>query len=111
MKYELVITADTNDADYATSTNTVTQETIDKLSPIIKAIKDRNATTRRGSGQYNWRIGEYATKNEGPDVVYDGILTEDQIEFFSDLVPHGEYGIHTIESIEYYPLPMKIKLL
>ena len=39
MKYELVITADTNDADYVSETHTVDQKKIDELLPIIEAIK------------------------------------------------------------------------
>lgn len=109
--FELVITADTNDADYVTETHKVTQEDINKLAPIVQAIKTRNASTRRGSGQYNWAVGELAGRREGPGVVYKDILTEDQIEWFTELCPMGEYGIHTIESIEYYPMPLKVKLL
>lgn len=111
MLYELVIVADTNDADYVTSINTVNDVTLGELLPIVDAIKNFNANHPRGCGEYNWRIGEYASVDEGPSHVYSGVLTEDQIDMFTDLCPHGEYGIHTIESIEYYPLPAKVKLL
>lgn len=110
MKYELVIKADHNDADYVTSINTVEWEDIQAILPVIEAIKVRNAGTRRGSGEYNWYNGDYH-RRDSYSTVYAGILTKDQMEMFSEYVPYVEHGIHTIESVVYYPLPEKTKLL
>lgn len=102
--FELSVTADTNDADYVTSTQTVSQNQIDGMLPIIEMIKNYKGHN------YNWCIGDIARKGEGPKDIYPE-LTEEAFEWFSDFLPYGEYGIHTIESIEYYPLPEKVKLL
>lgn len=103
-QYELKIVADTNDADYVTEITTVTMQEIEDILPVIEAIKNCKK-------HFNWSKGEYARRDEMPDKIYAGILTEDQIEMFNDYCPYGEYGIHTIESVEYYPLPEKVKLL
>ncbi len=96
--YELVIEADTNDGDYVTSTNEITAEQVEELKPILAAVKANKG--------HNWATGDIGDSSKE----YEGILTEDQIEWFNDLVPHGEYGIHTIESVVYYPLPEKTTL-
>jgi hypothetical protein len=100
-KYELVIKADTNDGDYVTSTTAVSEETIEKLKPIVEAIK---AKGRR----HNWPRHEYGDSNV--ETLYPE-LTRDQIELFDDLRPYGEHGIHTIESVVYYLIPDKTILL
>ena len=108
MKYELVITADTNDADYVTSIETIGEEVLnDIVIPVTAAIKALDTK----KNHYNW-----------PDMwdrPYDSLplnelypqLTEEQIEWFRDLCPSFEGGIHTIESVTYYAVPEKIKLL
>ena len=100
--YELSIRADTNDADYVTETTDVSQNQIDAMIPIIEMIKGRK--------HYNWSDGEYSRLEEHPKKIYPE-LTEEAYEWFCEFLPHGEHGIHTIESIEYYPLPNKVKLL
>lgn len=97
-QFELVIEADENDADYVTSTNEVSTQDIVDLEPIIKVIKGK---------RHNWENGERGN----PWKKYKEILTKKQIDWFEDLIPHSEYGIHTIISIVYYPIPNKIKLL
>lgn len=108
MNYELVIKADTNDGDYVTSTTTVTEKEIEQLKSILDVIK---AKFPQGKWRHNWAVGDVARPGEGPEDVYKGLLTPEQIEWFDDLCPHGEYGIHTIESVIYYPLPDKVSLL
>lgn len=104
-KYELYIQADTNDADYITSTNTVTMEDINRILPVIEAIK---ALDRKKSW-YNWPNSEYRDEDT-PHTLYSHV-DPDLIDQFSDYCPYGEDGIHTITSVVYYPLPNKVKLL
>jgi hypothetical protein len=102
--YELVIEADTNDADYVTSTTPVSEMQIVAVKLFAEMIK---ACPKH----YNWANSEYTDSNEHPLEVYSE-LTEQAFEWFNDLLPYGEHGIHTIVSIEYYPLPLnKIKLI
>lgn len=98
--FELVITADTNDADYVTAISTVTQADIDMMLPIIAAIKAKGP-------RHNWAKGEIGDYHSMyPD------MDEELLDWFDEsFVPYGEYGIHTIKTIEYYPLPEKIRLL
>lgn len=96
--YELVIVADENDADYVTEISTVTMDDINRLDNIIQKLKDDPA----------WYTGDRSA-DEDFDEAYHGLSKED-FNFFDRLVPYSEYGIHTIESINYYPLPEKVEL-
>jgi len=107
-RYEIVVIADTNDADYVTQISTISEELLLEIQPVIEAIKAKNATITPGRGIYNWPSSEY--RKETVEDTYPQ-LTEDQIECFRELCPYGEYGIHTIKSVEYYPEPVKVKLL
>lgn len=91
IKY-LEVKADTNDADYITSRIRILDEQIAELEPIFTAINNCKSN-------YNWGSGEYCDEDEHPYVVYQGILTEDQIDLFDQYVPHGEHGVHSIESV------------
>jgi hypothetical protein len=98
MKLLLVIEADTNDADYVTEMTEVTPETLEPLLPIFAAIKAMTVKHQADRNHHNWPNSEYA--NDTVESVYEGILTEEQIEFFNDYAPQGEYGIHTIKLIK-----------
>lgn len=103
----LIITADTNDADYVTSQNKVTDEDIKKLMPMIEAIK--NFKPYHGE----WSPGKFCEHSHnfpyGEDLPRDD-MGEKSIEelygdvpgfdLFQELVPFGEYGVHTIVKIE-----------
>ena len=107
MIYEIVITGDTNDADYTTRTEDITQEQIDRFMPLIKAIKKKKG---------KWPISEYA--DGSPEELYPkfaGEPREDEddeptglIGEFMEFVP---WDIHSIESIVYYEKPTKTVLL
>lgn len=108
MQFELVIKADTNDADYVTSTTKVTMDEIIEILPVIEAIKQFNLNHRRGSGEYNWPDSEYRSKTVEDTYPH---IDPKLLEIFGEYTPYGENGIHTIESVVYYPLPEKVKLL
>lgn len=110
MKYELVVVADTNDADTDTRTSVVTQEQLDELIPIIDKIRAKSERP----GRYRWPTKERLRQGRYPSPQENYGLTDDEVELMEDeYLPYGddEYGIHTIWSIEYYPLPEKVKLL
>lgn len=90
MEKYLVVKADTNDADYITQ-ETKVDDTFDikRLSKIMKVI---NANRGR------WETHDW-TKTP-PTEMYKDKISEEDIEWFSDCVPHGEHGVHTIESVE-----------
>lgn len=101
MKKILIIEADTNDADYVTSEHTITDKDIETLKPIVKVIKGCKT-------HHNWSTTGY---DDGPEVIYKGKLTDEQMEWMNDLVPNEEYGIHTITSIKVFEVVNTIRLL
>lgn len=101
-KFLMIVTVDENDADYIKREYWVTQETIDKIKPIWKVVKkNRND---------NWVTGDVARAGEKPQDMYKGILSKKEIEFFDSYIPSGEFGAHTIESIEIHEVVNTIKL-
>lgn len=105
-QYEVKIVADTNDGDYITEISKINEEKIQLLHKVVNIIK-----TKFTNNHSNWENSEYGNYDNDPKQVYKNDLTEDEIEWFDNLLPYGEIGIHTIVSIEYYELPEKVKLL
>lgn len=116
MIYEIVITGDTNDADYVTRTNDITQEQLDHFMPLIEAIK--TYTVANGYGE-NWPISQYSDGSpEGlyPQFADDGSELDNEddcnidslIDEFREFVP---WSIHSITSVVYYEKPVKTVLL
>ncbi len=116
--YEITIIVDTNDADYDTSINCISEENLEKIRPLIIAIKNfkpykgksRNKTYTHN---HNFPYGEMCRENLG-EKTHEEIYSEfsEEMQIFEDLIPYGgEWGFHTITSIEYGPYVKKIKLL
>jgi len=93
MTIQLIIKADENDGDYITSVNTITEEILAELKPIIKVVVENGG---------HWITGQIAElqEEEKPNVFYREFLTENQIELLSNYVPYGEYGVDGIVSIK-----------
>ena len=102
MIYEIVITADTNDGDYVTKTSDITSEGLKRFTPLISEIAKR-------VNNHNWVTSEYGDDEDKPENMYSQFA--ELVEEFGEFVPHGEDGVHTIESIVYYEKPTKIVLL
>ena len=102
MSYYLIVVADTNDADYITRITRIDPNELVRVAPIAKAIKNCGY-------DYNWPTNEFGTM--ALELVYDGVLTKDDIKWFNTLVPYAEYGVHTIIGIEYLIASEKVKLL
>jgi len=95
----VIVKADCNDADYLheiTDKYGTKPEDIEKLKRIANIIKD--SKKNKGYNVYNWHTSEYGS-GPSPEKMYEGELTEEEIEWFQDYLPYGEYGIHTIEEI------------
>jgi hypothetical protein len=105
-RYEVVLKADTNDGDYVTSTSTVDVTAILKLESIIRNLKAAGEAY-----SITWGRGDMMGKDNDPRELYKDVLTSEEIEWLDEMLPFGEYGIHTIESIVYYEAPAKVKLL
>lgn len=98
-KYEITIVVDTNDGDYATQIGEISKKDLDMFRPLIDAIKANNC--------------EFETLEQQQTPLHEVYpdFTEAFIDKFSDFVPTGEYGSHSIESIEICPLVKKERLL
>lgn len=94
MFYNIIVKADTNDADYVTKITKITEEKLETFRPLFKAIKEYQ-------GDYNWWT--FDSNNPTPTIIYKGVVAENVLDSFSWYVPNGEDGVHTIESIELFP--------
>jgi len=86
IKY-IIIEVDTNDGDYITSKNEITDEDIELLKPILEIIKSKDGV---------YRTGEMGS----PRNTYSKIeLSNKQIKLLGDYIPYGEHGFHTITRV------------
>jgi hypothetical protein len=114
MTYEIVITGDYNDADYDVETNSITEEELVRFKPVFDAIVAKTAEVEKGRGTHNfWTFGPRRGQQRYTEM-YAELDQELLEEFCERFVPRGgdsEYGIHTIDSIVYYPVPEKTVIL
>lgn len=104
MKRYVIITADTNDADYVIKKTEIDKDFEEKYGELIEAIKNNS--------EENWICGDIANKNTRYSKVYSKKGFDIKLlENFSYYVPTGEYGCHTIESIEIIEVTNEEKLL
>ena len=97
LKKQIIIKADYNDGDYITEQCSITDERLEKVKEIVAVLKEVNKRTRR----IEWPTGDCAGRGESIyNYATDGHLTMEEIQFLDEYVPHGEHGVHTIESIE-----------
>lgn len=92
MKYTVKITAFENDADYIEAETTIENYEIDRIKRIAAIIW---SFPKRRWYTYEQKHGE-----NDPYVIYKSFIPKNDIDFFNNLVPCSEFGIHTIISIE-----------
>jgi hypothetical protein len=114
MKKYIIITADTNDADYVTSKNFINDEELKLIKPLIQAIKKFKPYTVKNTGysknstfthNHNFPYNECCREDLGEIDAYTYYkekcgISEDALDYFREIQPYNEYGIHTIVSIE-----------
>ena len=115
MKKYIIITADTNDADYITSKNEISDDQLEEIKPIIKVLQDRKKLFKESKNwdlRHNWECGEI-DNGKTPEELYvnNGLLTQNQIDIFQEYLPYADYGLHTIENIEILEISNEEKLL
>jgi len=108
MKKYCIVQADTNDGDYITEKNLITDEQIKELTTALSklGLEERRGLRWYTNDQVNERRGNFS-----PEKMYEGILTEKEIELIQEFTPYGEYGIHTIETIEILEVANEYTLL
>ncbi len=115
MKKYIIIKADTNDADYVTKKSDISDEDLENIKDIVKAIRGSKRNHNWPDGEYNEEtladlypnFYELDRNEEYPEILAKTVTAEK----FRNFVPHGEYGVHTIESIEILEVANEIKLL
>lgn len=103
MKKYIIIKADTNDGDYITNQSIITDEKIEQLKTALSKIKDSNYSL-------SWGTGDMLEEDNDPNILYPE-LTPAEFNLIENYIPHGEYGIHTIESIDILEVINEEKLL
>ena len=117
MKKYIEIKADTNDGDYITKRSEITDAEIELLKPLIEKIK--NFKPYIGTKPDRWKYlhnhnfcsGDRLREDLGeksPEELYG---EDEALKLFNELIPCGEYGIHTIESIKILEIFNEINLL
>lgn len=114
----LLITVDTNDADYVKEIVSIDEETLEHYKPLIEKIRNFKPYTgfsKIGGSEWrfhhNFPVGEVLRKDLGekhPMEIYD--ISEEEYENFVDTfhLRGGEWGFHTIKSIQEITLGEKI---
>ena len=108
MKKYIIITADTNDADYVSEKTEITDDDIELIKPIIEAIK--NTPKDKNGWGHNYETGEAVDKASAQKLY--GHL--DNFDLFDEFVPSGDPnypGVHTIKSIQILEVVNEITLL
>lgn len=120
---ELKIVVDTNDADYMTAINDITEKRLAKLMPVIEAIKRFKPYKVRFHRSYedtfgtrthdnNYPTSEMVRHDLGQKEARDHYKLGDELhDLFEEYCPSPEFGFHTVDSIEVYEKPKKRKLL
>ena len=119
MKY-LNITADTNDGDYISNLSEISEEELEKILPVIEAIKNFKPYTvniTEGDWSHDWThnnnypVGDCHRKGSGEKSAHELYGHLPGFHLFDYMVPYNEYGIHTITSIELLEVTDKKELL
>ena len=114
----LLVTVDTNDADYIREIIEIDEDTLEHFKPLIEKIKNfQPYTSRSRPGGPEWRfshnfsVGDCLREDLGekhPIELYN--ITKEEYDYFVDVfnLYGGEWGFHTIVSIQEITLGEKI---
>lgn len=119
MDFDIIITVDTNDADYNTNVSKISGDDLEKIKPLIAAIKDFRPYTVTVD-DWGWKhTGNYPSGEHFPNTrrgekhpteIYPQFDAATH-EIFAELCPYGGDGFHSVVSVEVTPFVTKVKLL
>lgn len=102
-KMRISIQADCNDADYISNTEQITIDELVLIMPIINRLnlkKKEYLDSKDWNQRRNWDTSEYSRNSKGPAAMYSDLKDTEGFVLFSELVPYGQHGVHTIVSVE-----------
>jgi len=105
MIYEIIVTADVNDADLVSRVEQINDKQLNRIRPLIAAIKKLSDTS---STYANWPENPNAA-NTTPRDMYN--FPEEIIQDFECFIPYSAYGIVRVESITITPFIEKTQLM
>lgn len=115
MKKYLIVQADTNDGDYVTKKTEINDKDLSKFRSILDKVEreetvyyDKRTPIYGKSTSIKWATLDIADSElweQHPE------LTEKECDFVGNYIPNGEYGVHTIESIDILEVANEIKLV
>jgi len=106
MSKYIYIKADTNDGDYISKKSEITDDQIELIKPVIEQLKFRKDKLNEdkmhnwNEWRHNWVTSEYSESTLYDMYIETNLLTQEQVDLFDEFVPFGEYGVHTVESVE-----------
>ena len=100
MKYLVIVTADTNDADYVQHSEVIDMSKPDGVEYLENVKKvSKMLTETAGKFETNWPAHE--SSDIGVFEQYSEYLSEDDLDtFHHTFVPSSEYGVHSIKEIQ-----------
>lgn len=121
--WNIRVVVDTNDADYSECVTEISNEDLEKIKPLIEAIKNFEPYTvpvETMSGKmvnrkhrHNYPYGvDLPRKDLGeklPEEIYG--FDEEVHEIFEECCPSSVIGFHTVEKVEVWPVNNKQRLL
>ena len=109
MEKYLYSVGDTNDADYTSTLEKITDEQLEKFAPIIDAIQKFSNDPVNGY-KHNYDLSEYGNEADCPTTLYaSDTISKELIEEFIEVV--GLWGVHSLESIEVLEVASRKKLV
>lgn len=111
--YELVVKADTNDADYVTEISKINENHLNELIPLFERVKEfkpyKGKSNHTHYSNFPFGDGEFIPRSDLGEKSAKELYgyTDEEFDLICNYLPFGEYGIHTIESVEFYELPKK----
>lgn len=114
--YRLIITADENDGDTVVTTHEIDENKLNAIKPMVDAIKNFKPY-KANDGRINWThshnypTGECARRDMGEKDARELYGHVEGFDAFNNMVPYGQYGIHTIYGVDAIEITQTIQLL
>jgi hypothetical protein len=112
----LLVEVDSNDGDYETNEFAIKEKELERVRPVIEAIAKFKPYKVKNRGiewphSRNYPYGDCHRDDLGEKSAEELYGHIKGFEEFNEMVPQGEYGIHTITRCELREVVLKEKLI